>query len=124
MKPVLILLLALSLSGCAPRATIHPGAANQIDSNFYDTLFVTNNVIESTKLDLSANKFPPSITPNIVTALNKLVSLYNLADQEYKLYHASALAGTATPAQQQALQFKINDVSTAVTVLASAKGGS
>lgn len=117
-----VLLILLSFSGCAARP-IHPGAANQFDSTAYDTIFIAHNVIESTKADLAANKFPASIATNVVTALNKLVTAYNLADQAYLAYHNAALGGTATPAQQAALQSNINDVSNAVSSVASAKGG-
>ncbi len=117
------ILLSFSLAGCAARP-IHPGAANQIDSTAYDTIFVAHNVIESTKADLAANKFPAAIAPNVVTALNKLVTAYNLADQAYIAYHNAALGGTATPAQQAALQSSVTDVSLAVSAVASAKGGS
>lgn len=122
MKLPSLLLVCVLFAGCAAR-TIHPGAANAVDSNAYDTIFIAHNVIESTKADLSANKFPASIAPNVVTALNRLVTAYNLADQAYIAYHNAALGGTATPAQAAALQSSVTDVSTAVSAVASAKGG-
>ena len=120
--PSLLLIAVLSLAGCAARP-VHPGSPNQFDSSVYDSLIVTHNVIESTKTDLAANKFPASIAPNVVNALNRLVEAYNIADQEYKNYHALALAGTATPADQTALNSKVTDMTSAVTALSSAKGG-
>lgn len=116
------LLVATGLSGCAARP-IHPGAANRADSDFYDTLLVTNSVIENTKADLDSGKFPASIRAKVISSLNTLVTLYNDADKVYVVYHNAALAGTATTQQQTDVQTKINSVTNAVSALASAKGG-
>jgi hypothetical protein len=122
MLSLFLILLVLTFTGCAARP-IHPGSPNKFDSTAYDTLLVADNVIKNTKADLAANKFPASITPNVITALNDLVKFYNLADQAYRDYHAAALAGTATPSDQNALQGKLNDVANAVTSVKNAAGG-
>ncbi len=119
---VFLVLVSFTFAGCASRP-IHPGSPNQFDSTSYDSLVVADSVIKSTKADLDANKFPQAITPNVISALNLLVKVYNIADQGYKDYHQAALAGTATPADQNVLQQKLNDVSNAVTSVKNAAGG-
>ena len=115
MKHFSVLLLAVSLSGCAARP-IHPGTANSFDSSVYDSLLVTHNVIESIKTELSNNSFSPGIAPNVKAALNKLIAIYNDTDTLYcnpppgagptdscaaTSYHALAVAGQSTPALWQ-----------------------
>ena len=83
-----------------------------------------NVALKFLKADLAANKFPPAIAAKVKAALNVLIESYNVADTAYLAYHGAALAGTATPADQTALQDKLNTVSNATTALSSAKGGS
>jgi hypothetical protein len=126
--------LFLLLCGCAAHP-IHPGTANSFDSGAYDTLSVADSVIQSTKTDLAANKFPASIAGNVKSALNGLINAYDIADTFYcgqpvgtplacapNSYHAMAMAGTATPAQSTQLTNDINSVNTATASLSVAKG--
>ena len=80
MKKYLPLLLVIC--GCAAHP-IHPGTANAFDSSTYDTLTITDSVIQSTKADLSAGKFPASIAQNVKTALNILITSYDVLDMAY-----------------------------------------
>jgi hypothetical protein len=131
------LLLVLLLAGCAAR---HSGTANTFDSGTYDALLTTDSVIQSTKTALAQGQFPASILGNVKTALNDLIAAYDAADLAYcgvpvagtttgtlscapGSYHAAAMAGTATPAQQAAVQADVNAVTTATAALTSAKGG-
>jgi hypothetical protein len=133
MKRVIPVLLLLLLCGC--KAPIHPGTANRFDSTTYDTLLTADSVIQSTKLDLAAGKFPASISGNVKTALNALINAYDIAETFYcgtpngsscaaNSYHALAMSGTATPQQSSQMQTLSTNVSTATSQLASAKGGS
>jgi|SRR5215472_8983548 len=126
------LLFVFLLAGC-PKAT-HPGTANKFDSDTYDTLLTADSVIQSTKLDLSANKFPASISGNVKTALNALITAYDVAETFYcgapagnscaaDSYHALAVAGTASPQQSSQMQNLATNVTTATGQLAAAKGG-
>lgn len=115
-----ILLLAGCLAGCAAHA-VHPGAANKFDSDSYDAVLVTHNLIETTKTDLTNNAFPASIAGNVKTALNDLIKSYDLADVAYTTYHSAALAGSATSAQQTALTNALSSVSTSTAALTAAK---
>ncbi len=115
-------LAVLFLAGCAAHA-IHPGAANKFDSDSYDAVLVTHNLIETTKTDLTNNAFPASIAGNVKDAVNKLIAGYNVADTAYKTYHAAALAGNATAAQQTALQNALTDLNSQTAALTSAKAG-
>jgi len=54
---------------------------------------------------------PPAIAAKVKAALNILIESYNVADMAYLSYHGAALAGTATLADQAALQTKLNAVS-------------
>lgn len=117
---ILVLALGLTLGGCAARPP-HPGSANSYDSNAYDALIVSHSVIESTKTDLANNAFPASIAGNVKTALNDLITGYNVADQAYQVYHASALAGTATLAQSNFLTSALNNVNSKTQALTAAK---
>jgi hypothetical protein len=130
----------LFLAGCAAHQ-IHPGTSNSFDSATYDTLMVTDNVIQSTKADLAANKFPASIAGNVKTALNDLITAYDAADIAYcdpqpgttlgslqcspASYHAAVnSASGATNAQQALVSNALAKVNTATAALATAKGGS
>lgn len=132
---------AIALVGCAAHV-IHPGTANSFDSTTYDTLMLTDNVIQSTKADLAAGKFPASIAGNVKTALNALIVAYNVADIAYcdpqstspgttlgslqcspASYHATVnSAAGATAAQQAAVANALAQVNTATAALATAKG--
>jgi hypothetical protein len=135
MKRFIPALFCFLLVACAAHP-IHPGTANSFDSGAYDTLLVADNVIQSTKADLAANKFPASISGNVKTALNSLIAAYNIADNFYcgqpvgtpltcspNSYHSLAMAGTATPAQSTQLQNDINQVNTSTAQLTAAKAG-
>ena len=117
-----VIFLALALTGCASRP-IHPGAVNKFDSDAYDILLVTDNVIQTTRADLSNNVFSTTVAVNVKNALNGLITAYNAADIAYKTYHASAIAGTATPAQQAAVTNTLGQVQVATTVFVNAKAG-
>lgn len=121
MKRVLLITVLL-LAGCAAH-TQHPGAVNKFDSDSYDTVLVTHNIIETTKTDLASNLFSASISGNVKDALNKLIQGYNIADTAYKTYHTAALAGSASPAQQAALTDALNNLNSQTAALTTAKVG-
>ena len=133
--PAVFLTIAF-LVGCAARVN-HPGTVNSFDSSAYDVLLVTDNVIQTTKADLAANKFPAAISGNVKTALNGLITAYDALDIAYcgmpvtaggalqcapGSYHAAAAAGTATAAQQQAITSDVSQVQNANAALTAAKG--
>lgn len=122
-KAVIGLILGLIfISGCAKSVPV-PGAANAFDSSSYLTLVTTDSVIQSSKADLTANKFPAAIVPNVKAALNGLIQAYNVANLAYRGYHAAAIANTVTPAQQTAVTNALNNVQTATSTLITAKAG-
>lgn len=140
---LLFLVSSFALTGCVAHQ-IHPGTANSFDSATYDTLMLTDNVIQSTKADLAANRFPASLVPNIKAALNVLITAYDAADIAYcdprsttpgttlgslqcspSSYHAAVnSAAGATNAQQALVSNALAQVNTATANLATAKGGS
>jgi hypothetical protein len=122
-KAVLVVLLALTIAGCAAKRPIHPGAGNQFDSNAYDALLVTDSIITSTRTDLNNNVFPPSIAPKVKDAINYVITAYNAANTSYRIYHAAVANGTVTPAQQAAVSDGLNQISGATTALVNAKAG-
>jgi hypothetical protein len=115
-----LFLVGWLFAGCAAHA-VHPGAANKFDSDSYDAVLVTHNLIETTKTDLANNAFPASIAGNVKTALNDLIKSYDIADTAYTTYHTAALAGNATAAQQTALTNALTTVSTSTAALTAAK---
>jgi hypothetical protein len=99
LRNFLIFTLALaSIAGCA-KNPIHPGAANQFDSNAYDVVLLYHDSIDSTKADLTAGTLPDAVKP----VFNKFIDAYNVLDAAYKAYHAAAIGGTATADQLNAL---------------------
>lgn len=134
-----LILASFLLAGCAANK-IHPGTANAFDSSTYDTLSITDNVIQTTKADLAAGKFPVSISGNVKTALNDVIAAYDTLDTVYcgtpvagvgtgslqcapGSYHAAVNAGTATIAQQNQITADVNAVNAATNALATAKAG-
>jgi hypothetical protein len=119
------LCLLLALAGCSTSATKAPipGSANQFDSSSYLTLVTTDSVIQSTKQGLAAGSFPASIAGNVKSSLNVLITAYDTANLSYRAYHAAAMAGTATTAQQNDVATKLGIVQTATTTLVTAKAG-
>jgi hypothetical protein len=115
-----LILAALLLTGCATRP-IHPGAANTFDSDSFDALVVANSVIVNTKTDLTAGAFAPTLVPSIKAALNDLITAYDTADAAYLVYHAAAVAGTATVAQSNAVTSGLTQVNIATSALVTVK---
>lgn len=140
MKQFAAFALCIAFMGCAAHQ-IHPGTVNQFDSGTYDTLLVTDNVIQTTKADLAANKFPPAIAPNVKATLNSLIAYYNILDTVYcgvpiastttpgtlqcssQSYHGALMLGNVTAVQTNAVTNAAADVTAATTKLATAKGG-
>lgn len=131
MKRFTILLLAVSLIGCASATYhVHPGAGGYISgtptavqlvaSRAYDTLVATDAVIQQTRADFLANKFPASSMPTIRGAFNTLVQSYDVAQSAWVAFNQ---ASTANPSvSQAALSAALAGVTTAVTNLNTAKG--
>jgi hypothetical protein len=122
MKKIATLILSMAMLGCAAHKPI-VGSANQFDSDTYLTLATTDSVIQATKTALANNQFSPSLTPNVKTALNNLITAYDGADAVFQTYHAAALAGTSTAAQQAAVNSAMGQVQASTTLLISAKAG-
>ena len=75
----------LLAGGCASSAT-HPGAANTVDSQIYDSLLSAQAAIEQAKSDFGAD---PAVKP----ALNRVIASYNAAMDAYVSYHQLAVSG-------------------------------
>lgn len=122
-KLTALMLGLVMLVGCAK--LVHapvPGSANTFDSDSYIALVGTYTLITQTQAALAAGQFPASIAGNVKTALNDVITYYDKADLAYIAYHTSALAGTATPAQQASVQAGISATQLAVSNLVTAKG--
>jgi hypothetical protein len=119
----LVAVLMVSMGACAAHVN-HPGTANTFDSDSYDTLLVTDSVIQSTKADYAAGTVPAAIMPQVKTALNDLIRAYDAADVVYIAYHNAAMAGSATTAQQSAVASALATVGQKTAALTSAKAGS
>mgnify|MGYP006264519939 FL=1 len=80
----LFLVVSLLVTGCHGYK-VHPGAYNKLDSKTYDTLLVTQGVIEEAKL----NRTKYNVQAN--QALDNLIVGYNTAMHDYKTYHLSLI---------------------------------
>lgn len=107
---VLILGLALSLSGCA-NYLVHQGAVDTIDSQTYDALLVAKSTIDSTRDQLASGALPPSIKP----ALNDAIKAYDVAQIAWHAYHDKAITNPA------ALQVDLDSLAKALVALNGAK---
>jgi len=123
MKILFVPVLLFAMLGCHSVVAPVPGSVNTFDSTSYVSLVTADSVIETTKTDLASGAFPATIAPNVKTALNDLIKYYDIADQAYLAYHASAMQGTPTPAQQAAVTAGLASVQVFITALTSAKAG-
>jgi len=118
---------ALGLSGCSTLKTPHtvaPGstvAATPLDSDTYNLLLLTQNLIDGTRAALAANEFTTVATPFVKQGLNQLINAYDALYASYGPYHAAVLAGTATAAQAAAVTSATAAVNAATTALTTAK---
>lgn len=118
--PLLVLSLGaftastISLWGCAS-TTVHPGAANQADSQIYDALMSLQASIGQAKLDFGSD-------PKYKPALNRIIAGYNAAMDTYVSYHKlAASGGSPDPATLQAqVAALVKDIA---ALQAQAKGG-
>jgi hypothetical protein len=131
MKKV-ILVLALLCTGCASQAyRVHPGAGGYVSgqptatqlflSQSYDTLSAADVVIQQTRADFLANKFPTSAMPKIRVAFNALVGSYDTAQQAWLTLNAAIPNGDLT--LQSALSAAIAALNQALTSLSATKAG-
>lgn len=110
-------LFVVPFTGCANRtgttiAPIHAGAANAFDSGMYDALVTIQAGIEQAKVGVTASQKP---------LLNRIIADYNIAEKAYAAYHAAAASGSATPAQQQALQTQVDALRSSLSTLGGTK---
>lgn len=118
-----LLLSTTLLAGCAKHAAAPvPGAISQFDSDAYTTLRTARAAIDQTKLELVQGSFTEAETPSVKQAVNAAVTAYNFLDVTYQSYHAAAVAGTATVAEQQAVTSGEADLATAISALTTPKG--
>jgi len=118
---IIAVTLVLCIVGCAS-ATYkpHPGAINLLDSQAYDMLISTKAVIDQTKADLAGGVWSANIAGNVKTVLNTgVIPAYNVLDTTYQAYHLAA----QPTAPGAALQASMNNLSTQMTNLSSAKVG-
>jgi hypothetical protein len=80
---LLVVALAIALTSCAAKTTMHAGAINQTDSDTYDALIVVQASIDAAKVN-------PIIlaSPSAVINLNMAFADYNVAYAAYLAYHA------------------------------------
>ncbi len=103
----LILILALSLAGCAKVGTIqHPGAVNLVDDRIYSALLDTRAAVEAAKAEVATH-------PALKDILNaKVIPPFNDLESAYIAYHNALVAGQSPDAT--ALQAQISAVTAAL----------
>jgi hypothetical protein len=119
---VAIVALCIFITACSANPKPVVGSANQFDSDTYLTLVTADALIQSTKTQLANGAFPVNIAGNVKTALNDLITAYDVANTAWLAYHTSALAGQSTQAQINVVNGTINNVNVATVQLTSVKG--
>lgn len=121
-----IAVLALSLAGCTktpiqrhPATATDPGSTTATDADAYDALVIADDLIQSTKKDLIANKYPAATAATITTVLRATIDFYNPADNAYRAYHADQ----TNTGLSNALIGQIQQLKDAVAKLVAAKKG-
>jgi len=104
----LICVSLLVVMGCGPKtpiqrhppnpATGDPGSLTALDADSYDALIGTHDAIEQTKTAIANGGFGTNAA-QAKTALNITIDAYNIADREYKAYHADQSAANAAKLQ-------------------------
>ncbi|HEY2382984.1 MAG TPA: hypothetical protein VGK48_17545 [Terriglobia bacterium] len=110
---LLVLALVISLSACANRYVVHPGALNQADSVAYDALMVAGVTIDQARvLPLDGSAKP---------ALDALIKSYNLARASWIAYRG-AMTTNAPPQQYlDTLNQNLSDLTTAIRAFEEAQ---
>lgn len=115
-----LLALALCCGGCGTATVqapppVHQGAANQFDSQAYDSLVAAQGAIEKARETVATSY------PQYRKQMNLVISTYNATMEAYKAYHSAVAAGQ--PFDVAGLQQQINEVVTSVAVLVAQIGG-
>ena len=114
-SPVLVLFL-LFFSACVKQGTVlHPGQLNAFDGTAYDSLITIQAALNEAKTH--SVQFP-----QFKDQLNQAIASYNATQDAYKTYHAAASGGTATGAQQAALEQQIAALVASVAKVETAFG--
>lgn len=133
MRRVWLALTLLACFGCQHAAyKVHPGAAGYVSgtassvqivaSQGYDTLVAADAVIQSTRADYLAGKFPATAMPAVKAALNGVINTYDVANAAWLTFNQAAAVNPSTP--QLALVTALAGLNQALQQLATAKGGS
>ena len=107
----LALILCLAPLGCAHKASAPAppisGQVNDFDGQSYRSLMTFQASLDSLKADIA--KDPTNLT-TLKPIVNQAGADYNLAMTTWQVYHAAAVAGQATSAQQAAVANSLNTV--------------
>ncbi len=116
------LALPLMLGGCLRPATtttapaaLAPGAVNSFDQTSYATLMTAQATYNSLLASYKAN---PTVLAALKAPMDDAATTINVAEVAWQTYHAAALAGTSTTAQQTAVT---TSLTTAQSALAQVK---
>ena len=113
--PALLLLLLFS-SACVKQGTVlHPGQLNAFDGTAYDSLITVQAALNEAKTHSAQ-------FPQFKDQLNQAIASYDAAKDAYKTYHTAAAGGTATSAQQAALEQQIAALVASVAKVETAFG--
>lgn len=114
-KYALLLCLLLPLSGCpssnAPTPPLAPGAVNSFDQTSYTALLTAQASYNSLLASYRAN---PTVLASLKAPLDAAATSINLAEIAWQTYHAAAVAGAATAAQQTAVTTSLTSAQTAL----------
>jgi hypothetical protein len=113
-KLFMLCVVGVSLSGCAhqattttPPAALAPGAVNQFDQDSYAALMAAQASLNSLKASYTSD---PGGLAALKAPLNQAIADYDIAEIAYQTYHAAALTGSSTTAQQTAVTTALTNV--------------
>ena len=97
MRKLLLIALLIVLTGCAKHIPIHPGSISNLDSYAYDSLLIEQDIINGAKAQFASGAVNSADFKHV---LNIAITQYNVAEEQWQLYHKS---GANAAALQQAL---------------------
>lgn len=81
-----LLVLVLSMAGCAKKVAVHPNSISNLDSYAYDLLLVEQDSLNEAKAAWLTGTIHGDTVKSV---LNGVILQYNFAEEQWQQYHAS-----------------------------------
>ncbi len=110
---VILLPLVCSMTACAARYAIHPGALNVPDSAAYDTLLIAEAAIDQARAENQTRPLPSEEKD----ALNTLIRSYNVTRDSWLTYRGAVATNVPPDPYFQQLTKNLTDLANAIRLL-------